>query len=413
LIRWITPSVGTAPWLQSATDVGTEKVDVRELVDGSGNSEALVQAKIEQAIAILEAGRKVVVCCDLGMSRSNAIAAGVLSRIERRPFPEAVRQVAAATRETRIKVELLGAVARALKDKPATRAVGVPRVAVLGGTGFVGKALSAQLSGRAEVVSLDRSHADLSVGAVELYLSTVAHGADVIVHLAYPRVVDNRGLGDALTMLRNTLDVCRETGAALVHLSGADVFNGHVGNEGPVGEDVARKPADVVGETKALCEELIEHHVSQHGIRVLLIRAAKLYDDRGTRPILVRKFVDLAMNNHRILTHRCRNGAPILDLVHIEDAAHAIAELIMGREQGTFHLGAGDTISTGDLAQRIVQITGSRSAIGETAIDTHCANIVLNGSKVTKQVGWRPEHRFLASLDKVVASITLEREALR
>src|SRR5262249_56720284 len=71
MIRWITEGLGTASWEELDGAEGVAVVDVRALVDREGNPAALVRAKIEEGAEHLSRGRRVVVCCDYGISRSN------------------------------------------------------------------------------------------------------------------------------------------------------------------------------------------------------------------------------------------------------------------------------------------------------------------------------------------------------
>lgn len=70
-----------------------EIVDVRDLLDGSGNKEADYSFKIHQVVVRLIAGKKVVVCCGAGQSRSNAIAVGALVRHNNMDFYDAMELV--------------------------------------------------------------------------------------------------------------------------------------------------------------------------------------------------------------------------------------------------------------------------------------------------------------------------------
>ena len=70
--------------------------------------------KITEGCDSLRAGKKTVVCCDYGISRSNAVAVGILAMHEAIPFEAAVRRVLDATGEKEIKVDPLQAVRRAL-----------------------------------------------------------------------------------------------------------------------------------------------------------------------------------------------------------------------------------------------------------------------------------------------------------
>src|SRR5947209_511065 len=115
LIRWITERLGTAAWSPDHDVPNTTIIDVRDLVDKHGNSPADLYAKIAAGTDALGQGRSVVVCCDYGISRSNAVAAGIIALHERIDLDAAVRRIIAATGETSIKLAMLSTVRRALE----------------------------------------------------------------------------------------------------------------------------------------------------------------------------------------------------------------------------------------------------------------------------------------------------------
>ncbi len=81
MICWITDRLGTAPATSVHLEPGMRIVDVRELVDKEGNEAANVKPLIDAGVAALNDGDRVVVCCDYGISRSNAVAAGILALV--------------------------------------------------------------------------------------------------------------------------------------------------------------------------------------------------------------------------------------------------------------------------------------------------------------------------------------------
>ena len=94
MIRWITQNLGTAAYNDAITiSEDFEIVDVRNLVDKEGNTSLEIQKKIDEALLLLESKKRVVVCCDYGMSRSNSIAAGILARHENISIASAVKKV--------------------------------------------------------------------------------------------------------------------------------------------------------------------------------------------------------------------------------------------------------------------------------------------------------------------------------
>lgn len=73
---WITKNLGTMSQAEQPPE-GTFVVDVRDLVDGYNPPEK-VKPKLENIIRLLRQEEKVFVMCAAGVSRANAIAAGVL-----------------------------------------------------------------------------------------------------------------------------------------------------------------------------------------------------------------------------------------------------------------------------------------------------------------------------------------------
>jgi protein-tyrosine phosphatase len=67
-------------------------VDVRTLVDGE-NSLFEYELNIVRVVSYLEMGEKVVICCRAGVSRSNAIALGVLVHYFKIDFGQALELI--------------------------------------------------------------------------------------------------------------------------------------------------------------------------------------------------------------------------------------------------------------------------------------------------------------------------------
>jgi len=92
MIRWIRQRLGTAP--HDALGEGTWLLlDARHLVDKGGNPTEPIRKLIEEGTQAYRQGQSVVVACDFGISRSNAIAAGILSLVENKSYDRAVQEV--------------------------------------------------------------------------------------------------------------------------------------------------------------------------------------------------------------------------------------------------------------------------------------------------------------------------------
>jgi len=405
MIRWITDLLGTAPFTDPEIADDVAVLDVRDLVDKHGNTAEVTLEKIERGVALLKAGRRLVVCCDYGISRSNAIAAGIVSRLTNVSLDAAVRQVVRSTGEQEIKLEPLNAVRLALAGGAATRRSGSPRVLVTGGSGFVGGRLRAALDGVLYAHAPARRDADLIAGAVDLDLLVKEHEINCIVHLANPRVyTSNRALGETVSMLRNTLEVCRSNDVRLVYPSGWEIYSGYRSNELLAHEYVPPFPRGPYGETKVLCEQLIDIHRTQYGLRCAVLRSSPLYGRTSDRPKFVYNFLAKALRGDPIVTHRYLNGDPHLDLLFVDDFIDALVRVLRTEFDGSLNIGTGCTVSTREVAEWIVGECGSPSSVESRQIDEYAPNIAMDHARASRELGWRPTTSWRDGLADIIQS---------
>lgn len=391
-IRWITPLLGTAPATAiPGTTSDLHFVDVRDLVDKSGNRVDAVLEKIRSGRALLAEGKKTVVCCDYGISRSNAIAAGILALAENISLEAAVRHVQQATGEGEIKMEPLQVVRAALGGHIASVSQPAGRsVLVTGGGGFLGKATVAELAKNMHVVAPPHLELDVSRGSTQIDVLVGENGAEAILHLATPRVfASNIAMGASITMLRNVIDVCLGRDIALIYLSNSEVYSGYRGSL-HADESLSALPRGPYAEAKFLCETLVEHCRRHHGLRCALIRSSPVYGPGGDRPKFIYHFLEKARRNDTIVTHHYRNGDPALDLLQIDDLISLIAHVVRTGFTGTLHAGTGVLTSTHEIASMLIALTGSASRIERTAIDADTARIAMDCSSAHRLFGWMP-----------------------
>lgn len=403
MIRWITQDLGTAAFTDPEIGAHLAVLDVRDLVDKSGNPAQATREKIEQGLEQLRQGKRLVVCCDYGISRSNAIAAGILAKQSDVPLEKALREVLQKTGEQEIKLEPLAAVRAALAGDRAAARETLPRVLVTGGSGFIGAGLLARLGEEFFCCAPGRNEVDLLGGALELDLLVKEQGINWIVHLANPRVyTSNRAMGESVTLLRNVLEVCRNNDLRLIYPSGWEVYSGYRATELCVNEDVPLLPRGPYGETKLLCEQLIGLHRVQYGVRCAVLRSSPLYGKGGDRPKFIYNFVNKALGDTVIHTHRYRNGEPRLDLLHVDDFIAAVLAVVRRDFIGTLNLGTGQAVSTRDLAEWIVQRCGSVSPIRYRDVEDYVGNIAMDYARAGKELGWSPQSRWQDGLDEII-----------
>lgn len=402
-IRWITQMLGTAPADEMRGLDDFKVIDVRDLVDKGGNRPEAILEKISYGASCIENGKKIVVCCDYGISRSNAIAAGILASYEKISLDTAVERVQEATGEAEIKLEPLSAVCDALKENfPIKNQPDKQNVLITGASGFIGGAICRRLEKEFNVIAPSRSQLNIERGSTQLSLLVGKHDVDCIIHCANPRVyTSNVAFGQTLAMLRNVLDVCVSRNIRLIYPSGWEIYSGYTGGL-LVDENVPALPSGPYGETKYLAELLIEHWRRTVNLRCTIIRSSPVYGFGASKPKFIYNFIDKAQHSELITTHHYRNGSPALDLLHLDDFVDAIARTFIHGYIGTLNVGTGVVTSTLDIAEMIKAEIGSGSIINQTQIDAPTACIAMNNQKAQQVLGWKPSITFQVGLQRLL-----------
>lgn len=411
MVRWITENLGTAKRIDVDDKEGSV-VDVRDLVDKAGNTDQVVLERINTVVDLLKQKHKVIVCCDYGMSRSNAIAVGAIAKYSDYGFDEATKSVMERTGEAAINIDILNSVRRVLeinsKDSVSNSS---NTLLITGGTGFIGSSLAAKLAENHNVVMPTRQEVDLLDGPVRLDLVVKSNGVDTVLHLANPRVYStNEAMGKSVIMLKNVLDVCRENNTKLVYVSNWEVYSGYRSESLLASEALPKFPKGAYGSSKYLCESLVEQHHRLYGLEYAILRCSSIYGIGSDRPKFIYSFLNKALSDEDITTHKYRNGFPILDLLYIDDLISVFLDILQSNYCGFLNIGSGIGVSTSELAGKIVEITASKSVIKHHDIQDFAPNIVMDISKAKAILGWYPKTNIGDGLTYLVNNLNLEQE---
>lgn len=390
MIRWITDTLGTAPYYdheKTSSNAETHVVDVRDLADRECNTADLILSKIQTVQRLLRDQRKVVVCCDKGISRSNAIALGVLMALGS-SYHQALNQLLAADASD-INLGLLHDVRALFDDHPPMGSI--KNILITGSTGFIGRALTNGLRSKHEIFCLKKEELDLTRDLLLLDAFISKHNIGFIIHLAHPRNRANvAAMGESVAMMKNILEVCRLNKLGILYLSSLDVFSGYADTSVLQANSTTKvKPKGVYGESKDLCEHLISIYKETYGLEVVVLRPSLVYGMNMDRSLFISKFFEAAATGNPIRTHQYDNGLPVFDFLYLDDLVDAIRMALRIKPKVTLNIGTGKATSTYDAARMIVAITNSPATVETIAMAGTTSKIVVDPSEAATCLGWQ------------------------
>ena len=276
-------------------------------------------------------------------------------------------------------------------------------ILVTGGNGFLGKAFQAASGSKYRLVAPSSDELDISLGSTQLSLLASEEDVDCIVHLANPRVFSsNVAIGQTLSMLRNVMDVCLSRDIDLIYPSGSEVYSGYDGTL-LADESTTLLPRGPFGEAKALAEILINHSRCNEGLKCKILRSSTVYGPAAGKPKFILNFIAKALRSETIVTHCYQNGFPSLDLLYVSDWVLALKKLLELEFLGDINIGSGELVSTREIAELIIQLTGSNSLIESIEIDAKVASLAMNTQKAHDLLEWCSQVSFGVGLGKLIS----------
>lgn len=392
MISWITDKLGTASYyyydsVREKTDAVA--VDIRELADKEGNTASLTSEKIQIAIQRLQEGKKVIICCDRGISRSNAVAVGVLM-VTGMPYEKALQLVIDKTGASDINLGFLHDIRLSLQGPKAHQKIST-NMLFTGATGFIGQALTKALKAKYELFCPSRQELDLSrdLPLIDLYVNKNKIG--FVAHLAHPRLYNSvSAMAESIIMMKNILEVCRLNGLGLLYLSSLVAFSGYT-SVSPLKANSSLQPwpRGTYGESKFFCEELIKLYQRNYGLEAIVLRPAALYGEGMDEATFISKFFRFAIKGETIYTHEYNNGLPVFDFIYIDDLIKAIQLALQVRPKIPLNIGTGKGTSTYALAQAIAQVTGSSSKAETIRICDDTYKVIVDPTEAETHLCWK------------------------
>lgn len=250
-------------------------------------------------------------------------------------------------------------------------------VVVVGGAGFIGRALCAVLVARhVPVVVVDRVRAsgvrsvDISTPGAGDALRSACAGARAVVHLASevnPTTSSERARALRLHVdgTRAVVRAARAAGVArFVLVSSATVYGAWPDNPVPLDENARIRPVPsfAYAVDKAEQERIVE--LEGQGLSVAVARPAIVYGPGA------RNYLTEILRRSPFLPSIDGNR-PHLQFVHVEDVATALAALALEPHQGVFNVASDDWLTFDEVAAiRGLRVASMPSALLGPLVDT-------------------------------------------
>jgi nucleoside-diphosphate-sugar epimerase len=320
---------------------------------------------------------------------------------------------------------------------------------VTGGAGFIGSHLSELLLADGwEVFVLD----DVSTGSLDniahlrdrsdyhlvqesvlapAIVSELVNKVDVVYHLAAAvgvRLIVEQPVHTMVTNVQGTeivLDCCSRFGKRVLVASSSEVYGDHR-EERPLVETDRRiygpttEKRWLYADSKAMDEFLA---LGYHQERELDCVIARLFNTVGPRQsgrygMVIPRFVEKALSGEPLEIHG--DGSQTRAFCHVRDTIRALKGLVDADEHSgaIFNVGSTERLSISELAQRVLELTGSDSEIVHIPYDEVYGLGIEDTlhrepsiEKIGAAIGWRPQRLLNEILGDVISQARLPSEA--
>lgn len=297
---------------------------------------------------------------------------------------------------------------------------------ITGAAGFLGVALANQLSREGHVV---RALDDLSSGNDELLyedvhftrgdvndrpkLWTLLQDVDCVYHLAsrvrvaesllYPREYTDVNVGGTVSLM----EAMRDVGVRRVVFASSGAVYGDQGEQ-PLKEEAKTFPRSPYAVSKLAAEYYVRTIGALWGIESVSLRIFNAYGPGQSlppsHPPVVPNWLRQAVRGGSLVVHG--DGGQTRDFVYISDVVRAlIAAATAPKLDGAIlNVGSGEETSVRELAEAILDITGSDADILDTprndpGVSRMCADLTL----ARKQLSYAPKVSLKEGLSKTLA----------
>lgn len=162
------------------------------------------------------------------------------------------------------------------------------------------------------------------------------------------------------------------------------------------------QPRTLYGACKHALHVAAEAYATQTGVSLAWGRVFFLYGPGEKRGRFVPSIVLPLLRGEPA---PCSHGRQVRDFLHVEDVAAAFTTLLASDVTGPVNVASGTPVRLADVAETIGEIIGRPGLVRLGAIPAAAndpAAIVVDVTRLTAEVGWRPKHDLRSGLSQTV-----------
>lgn len=191
----------------------------------------------------------------------------------------------------------------------------------------------------------------------------------------------------------------------LIYASSPEVYGNPIYT--PIDTDHPLLPRSVYAVTKLAAEKHCRAMYEWYKYPVVIIRNFNTYgenQDISSNAGVISRFILMSLKGNPLIVHNI--GEQTRDFQYVKDAVHAYALIIKEGKRmvgEVFNIGTGIQTSIKELAEQILEITGSRSVIGfQPGRSADLMRLEANYSAIEQRVGWAPRYSLEEGLRRTV-----------